>query len=807
MVPMKSSSGQVTRSGSINYLLQESSLFLLFTLVFLFANTWRAYADYTLIRIGVTGLTLATVAWLVLRLTNRWPRSTTSLTFPLILFIAVYCLTAFTSIQPRRSFDEVWVFAMYVWGVAWVAQLVANGWPRELFVKSLLLGGLFLSGISLYLAFSWYKTWLTIAPGQWLPSIAYRLPLANGQATYLYLLIFGVTTRLFVTRARLPRLLLSLWLLPAALLLFLTASRGGWLAAVVGLLTIGGLLIRDRGGITYLTNLARQLWSRKPFTIVVLLIGLVVLAMMAALAVYQIQNPQKGPAALARVEYWVPAWNSFLQRPVFGWGPLTFGSTYLRYNSVPPYGFFAHAHSIFFNLLSETGIAGVLAFGVLALATYRALWHQTQTLTGEDRAVAIAAFAGAVAWATHSLVDTVQVEPMNSMLITVLLGAALGNRATAAQATDHPRNRPPLIALQTWWPIGLGLILALTGFYNIWRLTPYRAGIEQGVQGHWSEAGAQFEIATQRDPTSVIAHQQAGLVSSILAADDVPNALVTAVSEFETVVRLDPDWWLNHANLAALYLTQNNIEAALSESRIAIRLGSGAPLAQLNHGVLAEEAGLLDEARAAYIQTLNLRPNWADAYFWRANNFRATTLQQWRQSTPASPVLTLAQMEAQAQSGDSVINFTPLIAEYLRVGRLAEAGLLIQKANLAYVTTGQDRINLLWLQAELAAAQGDYASATQLGQTAVDGYLTQSAFGPGSFGQAAYGQVFFRQDTLPVDLVPQLTTAPLTDQWAIRWVQLGDWYASAGDSAAARAAYQRLLALVPDNSLAIERLK
>lgn len=804
MVPVSQANRNALPVGqptSIVYLLRETTLFLFFTFLFLFANTWRAYADYNLIRIGVSLLTLTTLAWLGLCLTKRWPAAPAPLTVPLILFIAIYTLTAVTSLQPRRSFDEVWVFAMYAWAFALVAQLVANGWPRELFVKTLLLGGLILSGISLYLALSWYKSWLIVAPDQWLPAIAYRLPLANGQATYLYLLIFGVITRLSVTRARLPRLLLSLWLLPAAFLLFLTASRGGWLATAVGLMTIGLFVVHDQGGFTFLRNLSRTLWAHKKFSIPLLLLILFCLVALAILAAYQIQNPQKGPAALARVEYWVPAWESFLQRPLFGWGPLTFGSAYLRYNSVPPYGFFAHAHSIFFNLLSETGLVGVAAFGFLALATFRALWRQTQILTGEDRAVALAAFAGAVAWAAHSLVDTVQVEPMNAVLITVLLGAALGHRDTSTQASDQFRGQPTLITLRTWWPVALGLVLAATGLFNVWRLTPYRAGLELGTQGHWPAAATQLEAATQRDPDSVIAHQQAGLVYSITGDTQ------KAITEFKTVVQRDPDWWLNHANLAALYLKQNDLDSALRESRLAVQLGSGSPLTQLNYGVVAERAASLDEARTAYQQTLDLRPDWADAYFWRANEFRLSVLYQWRLTTTSTPILTVLQMEALAQSGDTASDYAPLAAEYIRLGRFAEAEALFQKAKLAYFRTSEDRLEILWLQAELAAARSGYVTATQLGQTAIDGYLAQSAFGPGSFGQAAYGQVFFRQDTLAVDLVPQLTPAPLTDPWANRWVRLGDWYAEAGDPAAALAVYQRVLTVVPDNWLATERLK
>src|SRR6185503_18154844 len=111
----------------------------------------------------------------------------------------------------------------------------------------------------------------------------------------------------------------------------------------------------------------------------------------------------------------------------------------------------------------ETGVLGVAAFGVLAAATFILLWKRVHQLEGEDRAVAIAALAGAAAWAAHSLVDSVNVEPMNSMLMAVLLGAALSDQPGTAARSRWAQ------ALSLGWPIVLGGALAVTGWYNVWR--------------------------------------------------------------------------------------------------------------------------------------------------------------------------------------------------------------------------------------------------------------------------------------------------------------------------------------------------
>src|SRR5687767_3001745 len=153
---MSTSQASLVQHIPYRYLLQEAGLFFLFTGVLLFAGTWRAYADFGLIRIGVAALSAAAGLWLVLRLAHRWD-APSPLGLPLIIFLIAYVTAALTSIQARRSLDEVWVAAMYVFCFCLAAQLVSNGWPRELFVKTFLVAGLLLMGISGYLAFNWYR--------------------------------------------------------------------------------------------------------------------------------------------------------------------------------------------------------------------------------------------------------------------------------------------------------------------------------------------------------------------------------------------------------------------------------------------------------------------------------------------------------------------------------------------------------------------------------------------------------------------------------------------------------------------------
>jgi O-antigen ligase len=71
--------------------------------------------------------------------------------------------------------------------------------------------------------------------------------------------------------------------------------------------------------------------------------------------------------AQTRLWVWGEAWQGFLERPVFGWGPENFTTVYDKHFNpnffVPGQNtetWFDRAHSVFFDYLSETGIVGVI---------------------------------------------------------------------------------------------------------------------------------------------------------------------------------------------------------------------------------------------------------------------------------------------------------------------------------------------------------------------------------------------------------------------------------------------------------------
>jgi tetratricopeptide (TPR) repeat protein len=159
-----------------------------------------------------------------------------------------------------------------------------------------------------------------------------------------------------------------------------------------------------------------------------------------------------------------------------------------------------------------------------------------------------------------------------------------------------------------------------------------------------------------------------------------------------------------------------------------------------------------------------------------------------------------------AANSEFAVTYAQLAEAYLRADRLPEAARLLKKADLAYARSS-DGLEILWVKAELAVAQGDYKEAVTLGEKALAGYRDQSIYGPGTFGDPSYGPFLFRRETMALDMVPQLTVIRLTDPWAARMVVLGDWYTALGDAARAAAIYREVLSYVPDSAEAQARLR
>ncbi len=771
---------KISRSNLI-YLLKEDALFLGFCYLFLLSGTNNRLVDINLLRVSAVLLTVVGIAWLLVGKHTRLP-----LALPLLAWTLVYLVGVATSIDPRRSFDQMILMSASIFFFALVADLVGRGWPAELIIKSLLLACTVVVFIGWADVLVWYVHWLQSSPEEWIPKVVYRPASANVIAVFMNITMMLSLARLLFTRSWKGRIVLGILVLAAGGLEFFTSSRAGWLAAAVGLAFLGILAYQSYSQ----TRLSIISWlKRHPIlTGILILCGLIFLILAAGLLYRQALHPSHGPILSAREEYWPPAIQVFLRLPLLGSGPFTYASAFLSANSVPPKVLYVHAQGSVVNLLAERGILGALAMAWLVVAIVRGLWQRLKTSQGEVKAVVTGASAALLAFCVHSIFDGFHTEPIGLWALVVALAAALSQPQSEESELRSSWLRP-------YWV----LIIIAAAWVDLWLISPLYQAVQLANTNQWPAAAIVLEQAAQRDPASTIAYQQLGLADSVLAAQDQGQELPQAAAALEKTIQLEPSWAINYANLGALFAAQGDLSLANQNLLESTRRAPGCALCYLNLGVVAEKSGDQAAAAQAYAQALQDQPEWQGAYFWRNTAFRQNFYQTWRASHP--PAAPLSEKDLQASLAANALEASPyvnLAEAYLADGRLTDARRLLDQAGQAYAAGPIDPLELDWAKAELAAAQADLATAVGLGQQALDGYLMQGIGGPNTFGQLYYAPLMFRRPAMAVELVPQLATIALPDRWGQRMLQLGRWYAALGETEKADATYQELKKDIPD---------
>lgn len=284
---------------------------------------------------------------------------------PALAFMAVLILTSFTSIDPRRSFYEVWLIGIGIFLIFATARIVQRGFSSRMLINFLLVIGLGMMLFSWFDAGRWYLTWKSFSPGEWIPGISFRLNGGNTIAAYYHgILMIGIA-HLFYSRSRIKQVALGAYCLSAALLIFLTSSRGAYVAVAGGLSVLVWLQWKTfKAWLLALGELFRR------YRVQILGLGLFIFLVFAGIVLLYLQgmqaHPTHGPALQSRNTFWVPAWNAFLRSPWIGNGPYTFASDYMQSVSVPPVPIFLHAHSTYLDILSGSGLVGLLVAGWLA---------------------------------------------------------------------------------------------------------------------------------------------------------------------------------------------------------------------------------------------------------------------------------------------------------------------------------------------------------------------------------------------------------------------------------------------------------
>lgn len=832
---------------STSYFLRETVLIILLGYFLLIGGTLNGLVQFQLNVLSTALVAIIIAAWLGYRLYGggRLPR--TGLGLPIIAFLAAQLIATVLSSDPRRSLGNTWLIAFYALVFYLLVDLLRHGWPAELLVKSLLVVSGIVVALGLIEIGQWYANWFAI--GGWaypFPPVTLRvrafLGHGNFAAGFLNLLIPLALTRFVWTRARIPRLLLVLWLVAALVIVFFSSSRGGWLGMATALATTFFLLALvsfPKGSL----NRLRQWLSSRWWRVVPLGCGLaLVIVGMTWLGFRQLQHPSHGPILTARSNFWLTAWRAFQSSPLWGVGPFTYGTQFMKYHSVPPWSPFAHAHNYLFNLAAETGLIGLASVGWLIVAILRALGQNWQQ-AGREHRLLMAGCAGSLAGcAVHNLVDTILTMPTIVLTLVAVLAVALVDQSSASFSSK------PYLRLSIVWLLLPSLLLIGSAFRSNLAYKPFHQGVWAANTDDWVSAAPLLDRAAQSDPYLAFYCLQSGYAHGVLAAEPtgqgdwgsgaslpVPNEnrphLKQAIAQYEIGIALEPSYSLNHANLASLYWQAERNTEAVQQMETAIALAPQVSLYYLNLGFYYEGVGQGKQATAEYHRALALQPHLARASWWRQNPLRERAVMEWRKENPTPPPpvspqgyddyirLGWYQLEqghfeaalrafdqAQGKDPNRVEAYRGLGNVYFEEGDLGATEYYL-RTGLFFAQGGSAWARLwTWFDwGELAYRQGQLDEAIARYEQALGMIRGTTAYGLGSLGISEYGWYIFYRESIMPDLLPQLVRIPITDDLAQKYFELGQWYEEQGNTEKALDTYRELLAAVPDFAPAIER--
>ncbi len=254
---------------------------------------------------------------------------------------------------------------------------------------------------------------LVVHPNQLAGLITLFLPL-------LVSLLFAPPVELSSLPWRLVFLLATLW---TAWILLLTQSRGGWIAALAGLVFLS------------------VLWALalpKSWTRIALRLALVGLVAAAILLIFWIgpetiwglwANPPQETAVGTlttlnfRKELWPWAVTAISDFPLTGVGLGTFRLVAFRLYPLPlsPQFDIGHAHNVFLQTALDVGLPGLAVYLAILLVAVTVGWQVARS--GSDyRAISLGILAGLVAHHVYGLADTLALGSKPGMVFWLLLG-------------------------------------------------------------------------------------------------------------------------------------------------------------------------------------------------------------------------------------------------------------------------------------------------------------------------------------------------------------------------------------------------
>ncbi len=567
----------------------------------IFAQPFVLYEPYT----GLLALALTFFlggGWLVWRTVRRWRWHRAPIDRLLPLWAGVFFLSWAANFEAWREISiGVWFGLLYigVW-VIWQDMVANRVLSRAALMESLLIGGGVMIGLTLPEVPAVLQNWLS---GNVRSRIVGPVGGSVLTASAFAVLIPAAFSLSIGGRSPLRRLLWATYAVLCLILLLMTQSRGGIIAAGVGMASVIGLRWISGGeGVHFLA-----LWGRIPLVGKVLGgIGGIALVLMAGWVFSNRTLLISNQTTLdARPALYSTAITMFGERPLTGYGLFSYGRHYLRLGSLPPDEMQNQAHNIILNIAAELGGAGLIlgAFSVVWWAG--AMRRNLVALSGLARTTQIGAIGACIGFFAHHQFDVSAIVPVGAILGLIPL--------VAATAPIDPRPLPA-----RWQPVRTGLIVGLGAALLVTGLWDRRVALE----------AVHLQIGPLADDSPLPYAEQAALLDRIIAADpglpayrlwqaglyglaaqggdrEAARKGIEAYQGFNTLhPYFSPAW----ANLAMLQWAVGEQSAAIESMRHAAELSPRHWSMWVNLGLLEEAHGQTEAALASYARALRDYP-------------------------------------------------------------------------------------------------------------------------------------------------------------------------------------------------------
>jgi len=434
------------------------------------------------------------------------------------------------------------------------------------------------------------------------------------------------------------RILAAAGFIAAALAIFLTLSRGGWLGAVAGVgFTLAGIFLtlraHDREAQGFAPSWSNAIPRDISPTAVATLGGALVLAVGGTLAFLSNSSTRPGwlfrGSLSPREDAWESSLDMFGDYFLTGSGPHTFGLLYPQYS-----GQFLvhtqHAHNGFLQVANDAGIIGLIALISVALAAAYMLARVWREGALEQRLVAVALAGSLVGYSVHNLLDAGNMWKATGIALAAL--AAVIVRLYRERDDAAPASAPfafdKRVTRYGRYAIGAAIVavvlLPLLGWYRIDSAHhDYWLGVDR-VNNNEPRAIEALQDAVNADGALMVNQLELGKAqANRYIRDGMQDRILlgAAIIHLEEAREIDPRSDIARANLARAYQLAGRHDDAAHEAQLA-RLSAHHVTPVLAVAEVYELMGDDDRAIDTYAQVIGMDAGLADSSFWEGSDWR-----------------------------------------------------------------------------------------------------------------------------------------------------------------------------------------